>query len=105
MNDLEGLAWVLPACGGLVALAAGVTVVVRVVRWVTTWSHRWGNFLEDWQGEPARPGHERRPGVLERLLLIEKRVGRIEAQVTPNGGSSMADGLARIETKLDESAG
>ena len=43
-------------------------------------ARRVGEFLEDWQGTPARPGVPARPGAMERLRQLEN-----------NGGLSMTD--------------
>lgn len=53
------------------------------------------NFMKDWAGEEARPGHPAVPGVMERLQ-------KIEGELKHNGGSSMKDAVKRIEKKLDE---
>ena len=48
-------------------------------------------FIKDWAGEEERPGHERIPGVMERLQKIEE-------ELKHNGGSSIKDAVKRIET-------
>jgi hypothetical protein len=52
-------------------------------------------FLRDWSGEPAEPGRDRVPGVMERL-------NRIDGELQHNGGNSMKDSQRRIEKKLSE---
>ena len=52
-------------------------------------------FLRDWNGEPAEPGRDRVPGVMERL-------NRIDGELQHNSGSSMKDSQRRIEQKLAE---
>lgn len=49
------------------------------------------DFLEDWNGRPARPGDAGRPGAMQRLEQLEN-----------NGGSSMKDTVERTAAKLDE---
>lgn len=51
------------------------------------------NFMRDWAGEEARPGHEEVPGVMERLQ-------KIESELKHNGGTSIKDAVRRIENKL-----
>lgn len=48
------------------------------------------DFLDDWKGEPDRPGVKGRPGVMERL-------GSIEHELHPNSGLSMRDAINRTE--------
>jgi len=52
------------------------------------------DFLDDWRGEPARPGVPGRAGVMERLASIEH-------EVVTNNGSSLKDAVKRVEEKLD----
>jgi hypothetical protein len=48
-------------------------------------------FLDTWNGEPARDGLASRPGLVDRVIAIER-------QVTNNGGKSLKDTVDRIET-------
>lgn len=58
------------------------------------------NVIRDWKGEPARPGHDREPGVPERLRTLEKNVDSILHEFKPNSGSSTKDQLNRVENVL-----
>ncbi|MCG5220255.1 hypothetical protein [Streptosporangium sp. KLBMP 9127] len=85
---------ILAVCGALVVLAGGTVVAVKILRGMK----RFGDFVDDWQGEPARRGVPARLGVMERLE-------RIEAQLKPNGGTSLRDAVNRVEkttARLDE---
>src|SRR5690606_12371332 len=63
-------------------------------------------LMDDLLGEPARPGVEARPGVLERLATIEerlstvaaleRRIAAIERELHPNGGTSFRDAVDRL---------
>lgn len=53
-------------------------------------------FLEDWQGEPARPGRERRPSVPERLANVETHLDDTGGQM-----SGLAAGLVRLQERAD----
>lgn len=55
---------------------------------------RFDDFMDDWGGEPARPGVSRRPGVMERIEGIEH-------QLRPNSGESLHDAIGRIEDELN----
>jgi hypothetical protein len=52
---------------------------------------RWGNFLTDWEGEPARPGVAEKPGVMTRLQVVEFDLASVKAEVHPNHGKSIKD--------------
>lgn len=63
----------------------------RASFWFTTWE----NFMRDWAGTPAEPGRDSVPGVMERL-------NRIDGELKHNGGSSMKDQLARLESEMEK---
>jgi hypothetical protein len=84
-----------------IAVAGGLTVVVTALaafwRWAWPFLRRVGHFLDDWFGEPARPGFPGQSGVMERLA-------RVEHEVHTNSGSSMRDAVNRIEDTLRQTA-
>ncbi|MFC7582414.1 hypothetical protein ACFQYP_00390 [Nonomuraea antimicrobica] len=51
------------------------------------------DFLDDWKGEPARAGVEARPGIPERIALIEN-------ELRANHGTSLRDAVDRLEGGL-----
>ncbi|MFH9606808.1 hypothetical protein [Streptomyces sp. NPDC017448] len=51
------------------------------------------DFMEDWNGTPARPGVLERPGVMARLSSIDHELKR-------NSGESLRDAINRIELEL-----
>lgn len=53
------------------------------------------NFLDDWNGEPARPGVPQRLGVMARL-------DEMHHELHPNSGSSLADAVNRTEKQGKE---
>lgn len=64
---------------GIIAGGFGLLVMIgRAVGWVLRTWKRLTDFLDDWNGEPARPGVEARPGFPERIARLEKLVTRIE---------------------------
>ncbi|WP_433252835.1 hypothetical protein ACQPYK_08520 [Streptosporangium sp. CA-135522] len=77
---------ILAVCVALAVLAGGAAVVAKLLSVIK----RVHNALDDWQGEPERPGVPARPGVMERLAAIE-------AQLKPNGGHSTRDVVNRVE--------
>lgn len=93
---------------GQVALVAGlVTVVVGGVMKAWPWLSRFKDFMDDLMGEPARPGVEARPGVVESVSRLSKEMMEIRAKVTsadyhsrPNGGNSSYDRLLAEVTDM-----
>ena len=83
---------VAPWIGGffVVAFLAG-----RVWRFVGPTVKKVLNFLDDWNGEPARPGVPERLGVMARL-------DEMHHELHPNHGSSLADAVNRTEAALKE---
>lgn len=55
----------------------------------------WEGFIRDWAGTQAEPGRDAIPGVMERL-------NRIDGELKHNGGSSMKDQLARLESEMEK---
>jgi hypothetical protein len=68
-------------------------VVAPFWKWVRNFTKSWELFMRDWSGEEARPGHDKEPGVMERL-------NNLDGQFKKNGGGSMKDSLDRIERKI-----
>jgi hypothetical protein len=85
-------AW-LTALGTLVIAVGGV--VLWCCRWAWRILTRTMRFLDDYFGEPARPGVAARPGVMGRLEAVERTLGEVRAETKPNGGTSMRDVLHR----------
>lgn len=81
--------WVL--VGLVTAALVGVAEVIRRIVWpAVRCVKRLDAFLDDWNGEDARPGSPRRPGIPERLSVLE---GRSQATETR---------LAAIEAHLND---
>lgn len=78
--------WILVAAGVLTVLGGGLKVILDHV---APFFRALGNFLDDWSGEPARPGYAGRTGVMTRLSQLEN-----------NGGSSIKDAVDRIEENV-----
>ncbi|QKW10801.1 hypothetical protein HUT18_11450 [Streptomyces sp. NA04227] len=64
-----------------------------------TW-RRVDEFMDDWQGELERPGVPARPGLLERVALIEERLSRVEHELYPNSGDSLRDAVDHANRQL-----
>jgi hypothetical protein len=78
------------------ALAATATVVGAIWLAVKIYHklfRRVGQFLDDWNGEVARPGVEARPGVMARLSAIEY-------EVNYDHGGSMKDQVRTLGVEV-----
>lgn len=110
MQDLAP--WILGAgavAGALLGLWKLLSTLWRMAR-------RIGHFLDDWGGEPERPGHPARPGIpermagvegslgamCERLGTVEARTARIEHELHPNSGASLRDAMDRVERTVSQ---
>lgn len=106
----------LAACGIITLMIGTIVVVARAVVWIWATLRKVGRLADDLTGEPARPGFAATPGVLERLTGIEAglatlapvmprlesletRLGAVEAQLHPNGGSTLRDAVDRLEER------
>jgi len=79
------------------AITAVLTSILLVKRFVVPGVRRINAFLDwqdsfkaDWQGEPARAGRDKVPGVMERL-------NKLDGELSRNGGTSMKDVLERTQ--------
>lgn len=72
------------------ALVAIFKIIIPFSKKIKNWVTNWEAFMEDWSGQDARPGRDRVPGVMERL-------NDIDGELKNNGGSSVKDGVDRIE--------
>lgn len=75
------------------AVATAVGIIAPLWKRFKSFTNSWELFMRDWSGEEARPGHDKEPGVMERL-------NNIDGQFKNNGGGSMKDAVDRIEKKL-----
>jgi hypothetical protein len=63
---------------------------------------RFIHFLDDYFGEEERPGFDGRPGLQERLRIIEMEIECISFEMRPNHGTSIKDAVNRIEQRLEK---
>lgn len=90
-------AGVASAAGLVVVVGGALVVLIRAVAWVFRTLRKINGFLEDWNGEDARPGWPKRLGVMERLVELEHHARTIVHEVQPNSGQSLRDSVQRIE--------
>ncbi|MFB7496109.1 hypothetical protein ACFC09_15680 [Streptomyces sp. NPDC056161] len=94
--------------GGALSLAGGLaTGVWRIARGGARLGRRVDEFIDDWQGEPSRPGVPARLGVMERMVGLESRMGgveqdlrRIKHELYPNSGGSLRDAVDLANHRL-----
>lgn len=88
----------------MLAIGVSLTVIIGGLtgawrKWAGPFLRKIGYFLDDWNGEPARPGFEGRPSVPVRLEAIETEQKRVSHEVQTNSGSSLKDAVKRIEAE------
>jgi hypothetical protein len=59
-------------------------------------------MVDDWVGEPARPGFGSVPGVAERVQHLESDVSLIKHEVQFNSGTSIKDAVTRTDATVAE---
>lgn len=105
-------AWLI----GAAAVAAALLGLWKLITALWRLARRVGHFLDDWGGEPERPGHPARPGIPERMAgvekslgsmcdrlgLVETRTARIEHELHPNSGASLRDAMDRVERTVSQ---
>lgn len=76
-------------------LGVGLHKAIKLVK-------RFIHFLDDYFGEEERPGFYGRPGMQERMRIIEEELKHISYEMRPNSGTSIKDAINRIEKRLDK---
>lgn len=84
--------------GVTLALTSLLTAIIVFMRKAWPVFSRVKTLIDDWVGEPARPGVNRVPGVMERLSDIERASREASFHSQPNHGTSSHDTVIR---KLD----
>jgi len=95
MTPNEWLMTIAAAITAIGVISVGLYKATKLVK-------RFIHFLDDYFGEEPRPGFDGRPGMQERLRLIEKEIECISYEMKPNSGSSIKDAVGRIENRLDK---
>lgn len=97
----DGLNWaeiVAISAGGAAVIGFVVLVLRYTVVPLVRESHEffmwWKKFQRDWDGEPAEPGRDAVPGVMQRL-------NRIDGELHHNGGNSLKDKVAATAASVD----
>lgn len=89
-----------------IGIVVGLITILGTLVTLGKWSYRQfkaiDSLLEDWNGEPSRPGVPGRLGVMERLDSIEKKVNSAAFNSRPNHGTSAYDEHTRLLNKILE---
>lgn len=90
----------------LAYIAAVGAALAALTKWVilpiATFVRRIVQFLEDWFGEPARPGFEERPGVMQRLANVEHSSQRAEFHLGNGNPQPMRQIVEGTATRLED---
>ena len=85
--------------GIIIAVAGAILgvkqIVIPIIKRVNMIFETASNFSRDWNGEPASPGREASPGVMERL-------NKLDGELTHNGGKSVKDVVCRMEKNQEK---
>lgn len=88
-----------PAGVGLLTLIVAIAYLLRKL-WPVI--HGFTNLMDDWRGEPARPGVPARTGVMENVSLLRAEVEVVRNQVQNSHRTNFRDDLDNVEYKVDE---
>jgi len=83
------------------AFGAGVGLW-RLIKPLRILAQSLGDLMDDWRGQPARPGVDAKPGVMERLKKLDADITGLRADIgrlVP--GSEIASQFERITTELE----
>ena len=91
---VDDLTWLAELIAVVTPIVAAVWALLRPLK---RQADRIEMFWEDWNGTPARPGHDATPGVMARLQSID-------GELTHNGGNSLKDQVVATVHKVDQLA-
>lgn len=88
--------------GVVLAIVSIISILAGFARWLYRQFKSLDALLDDWHGEPNRPGVPGRLGVMERLDNIEKKVNAAAFNSRPNHGTSAFDEHTRLLKEILE---
>jgi hypothetical protein len=71
----------------ITAVIGGILAMSKVLTSIYAAWKRVDEFLDDWNGAPARPGHRAIPSMPQRMDQVEHRLEALEGQIS-NGGTT-----------------
>jgi len=72
--------------GALISLGVLLSPFYKKIKRWAQWMDR---FMRDWEGEPAEPGRDAVPGVME-------RINKLDGELSNNGGKSTKDVVDKL---------
>jgi hypothetical protein len=72
--------------GALISLGVLLSPFYKKIK---RWAHWMERFMRDWEGEPAEPGRDAIPGVME-------RINKLDGELSNNGGKSTKDVVDKL---------
>jgi|SRR5690606_6239788 len=103
--NIPGTDTILSIAGGLTTL----TIFVAIWRWIRSWGKRISDFLDDWNGEPERPGVPARPGVMQRLAaneeahkITDQKLDNLCTRITSLETAALAQTAATVNVNTQE---
>jgi hypothetical protein len=88
---------ILAIIGVVLGALAAIGAAWKVLKPVFSAVRRLSHFVDDWFGEPERPGVPARPGVMPRLETMQSDLDKIKHELWPNSGGSLRDAVDRLE--------
>ena len=86
----------------LAAVVTAITAIGYGIHKISILIKRFIHFLDDYFGEEERPGFQGRPGMQERMRIIEQELKCVSYEMRPNSGTSIKDAINRIEKRLEQ---
>lgn len=81
MGDGTGVQAVDTLAVWCVALSAIIGLLALILRSVRQVAKRFSTMMDDWHGEPARPGFEGRPGMPQRVGDLEVDMRQVKGEM------------------------
>ena len=78
--------------GALISLGVILRPAYKKLKNFMEWMER---FMRDWEGEPAEPGRDAIPGVMQRL-------NKLDGELSKNGGKSTKDTVDKLLINQEE---
>jgi len=88
---------VLYWAAGIVTVGGALALMLKWISAALRHGKKWDMFLDDWNGTPPRPGRPAVPGVMQRLVDLERGQDKITHEIFPNSGGSLRDVVDRLE--------
>jgi hypothetical protein len=88
--------------GQLLGIIATLIVIVTLIRTINPIMKRLNNLLDDWFGEPPRPGVPERKGVMQRMEDQDEVLGHLRRRIEPLVDETAEGNHQEVLRKLSE---